>query len=495
MRILQGVRMAHDLSPAVERAALAAQERAGGPARLADWFLALTDDEDGMPAVLLHRAGVDLTAARSAATTDPTPAPLPPILYAAARDWSIRLRGDPGITTEFVLLAVVDADERFRHLLANSGLRVDAVARLLDTLGIVAAEELVNSPEFIVTDPAEHADAARVVDANLNRARESLRVLDDYCRFVLNDTVLTQQLKQLRHDLAAATRRVAVLSARNTDGDVGTSLTATNEYVRQGPKDVAVVNLKRLQESLRSIEEYGKVFGPDLPRQAEAVRYRAYSLEFAILRGADARERLAGVCLYALLTGTQCAASLDWTIAEAAAGGVQMIQLREKELSDRELLDRARSVRRWTRAAGVLFVVNDRPDIARLADADGVHLGQDDLPVDATRRVVGPDIFIGVSTHNTEQIRRAVLDGADYLGVGPTFPSRTKAFDQFPGLPFVTEAMALTRLPAFVLGGVQAENVSEVMAAGGTRIAIGSAIALADDPRQVAATLRQLLSG
>ena len=123
--------------------------------------------------------------------------------------------------------------------------------------------------------------------------------------------------------------------------------------------------------------------------------------------------------------------------------------------------------RRWTRAAGVLFVVNDRPDIARLADADGVHLGQDDLPVAAARRVVGPDALIGVSTHTADQVRRAVLDGADYLGVGPTFPSRTKSFEQFPGLAFVTEVAELTSLPAFALGGVQADNLPEVVAAGG----------------------------
>src|SRR5205085_7154473 len=102
---------------------------------------------------------------------------------------------------------------------------------------------------------------------------------------------------------------------------------------------------------------------------------------------------------------------LDWTIAEVAAGGAHIIQLREKGLADRELLERARNVRRWTRQAGLLFIVNDRPDIARLVEADGVHLGQDDLPLHAARRIVGPDLLIGVSTHSLEQLRQAVLDG------------------------------------------------------------------------------------
>ncbi len=482
--------MAHDISPAVERAA----EQVGTAGRLADWFLALSADEDGAPAALLQRAGVRIDVVRGAADADRTPAPPAASLYASAREWSIKLRGDPAVTTEFVLLAAVAADAALRDRLHAAGLRLADLQRLLNTLGIeTVADE--PGPAFVVRDPADHADAARVVDANLNRARESLRVIDDYCRFVLNDAVLTGQVKRLRHELADATRGVAVLAARDTPGDVGTTLTAAGEYVRRSPAEVAAVNLKRLQESLRSVEEYGKIFGPELGKRAEAIRYQAYTLETLIVGGTGARQRLAGVKLYALLTGSQCVASLDWTIAEAAAGGVQVFQLREKTLSDRELLERAKAVRRWTRAAGVLFVVNDRPDIARLADADGVHLGQDDLPVAAARRVVGPDALIGVSTHTAAQVRQAILDGADYLGVGPTFPSRTKPFDHFPGLAFVSEATALTSLPAFVLGGVEPANMEQVTAAGGTRVAVSSALATADDPRQVAATMHQLLGG
>src|SRR5205085_7136644 len=124
--------------------------------------------------------------------------------------------------------------------------------------------------------------------------------------------------------------------------------------------------------------------------------------------GADARERLADARLYVLLSAGGCRAALDWTIAEAADGGAQVFQLREKQLGDRELLERARDVRRWTRKAGVLFIVNDRPDVARLAEADGVHLGQDDLPVREARRVLGPVALVGVSTHTIEQVRHAV---------------------------------------------------------------------------------------
>ena len=195
-----------------------------------------------------------------------------------------------------------------------------------------------------------------------------------------------------------------------------------------------------------------------------------------------------------LLTRAQCVASLDWTIREAARGGADVFQLREKTLPDRELLALAREVRRWTREAGALFVLNDRPDIARLCEADGVHLGQDDMTVKDARRSTGPEMLIGVSTHSIEQLRAAILDGADYVGIGPTFPSRTKAFDHFPGLDFVQAATAETSLPAFAPAGIGPDNIGQVVAAGSRRVAVSSAICAAEDPEQAARLLKTALT-
>jgi thiamine-phosphate pyrophosphorylase len=168
--------------------------------------------------------------------------------------------------------------------------------------------------------------------------------------------------------------------------------------------------------------------------------------------------------------------------------------LREKDMSDREWLKRARQVRRWTRDAGILFVVNDRADVARLADADGVHLGQDDLSMRDARRIVGPETLIGVSTHIIEQVRQAVLDGASYLGVGPTFPSQTKAFPELAGLDFVRAAAAETTLPTFVIGGVNADTIGAAVAAGARRVAVSQAVAEAADPRAATAELVRALT-
>ncbi len=498
----------YETSPAVERAHDAAVRSAGDPAavRLAHWVLALTEDEDGRPAAVLERAGVTLDpfreAVRRVADTTP-PAPPPDELYRTARERSIALRHDPLLTTDFLLLSVLIADTRFTTLIAGLGLAVPRVEALLRPAAEpsgspeVFAATPAPPPEFVVSDSPEVSEAARIVDANLNRGREALRVLDDYARFTLNDRLLTEQFKAVRHRLAEATGLLSaatLLAARDTPNDVGTEITVSSEYTRGSAGQVAAVNLKRLQESLRSAEEFGKVLSGDFARAVEAIRYETYTLERAVLRGGNARTRLADARLYVLLTGSQCAAALDWTIQQAAEGGADVFQLREKTLTDRELIDRAARMRKWTRDAGVLFVVNDRPDIAKLVGADGVHLGQDDLPVAAARRIVGPDVLIGVSTHTIEQVRRAVLDGADYLGVGPTFPSNTKSFDHFPGLDFVREATAETTLPAFALGGIGPGNVAAVVAAGGRRIAVSSAVATADDPQAAAATLKWALS-
>lgn len=491
----------YESSPAVERAQTAAVRVAGGDGatvRLGHWLLALLEDDEGRPAALLEQLGVELESFRDTVTASANETPVAPPaddLYRLARGRSIALRGDPMLTTDFLFLAVLLADTGFAAAVAELAVSVERIVPL------VRAPEISIEPPtfdagtpFVIADSVETIAAARIVDANLNRSREALRVLDDYARFTRNDRLLTEQFKLLRHRLGEASGLLpvsALLAARDTPADVGTDVSTSQEYSRRSPAQVAAVNLKRLQESLRSLEEFGKVLSADFARSVEQIRYETYTLERTLLRSDSTAARLADAKLYVLLTGSQCSAALDWTIQQAADGGADVIQLREKSLTDRELLARARQVRRWTREAGVLFVMNDRPDLAVLAEADGVHLGQDDLPVSAARRMLGPDVLIGVSTHSIEQVRSAVRDGADYIGVGPTFPSTTKQFAHFPGLDFVREAMAETTIPAFALGGIDLYNVAQVAAVGARGIAVSSAIATASDPQSVAVALRR----
>lgn len=484
----------YEASPAVERVEEAARAAGGGRPTLAHWLNALLDDDMGRPAALLERAGVDSVAVSAASGGADAPfAPDSTRLFATARELGVRLKADPSLTTDLVFAAVLLADADFTSRL---GLVVEPLFALMRTVETDTGAAFASGGELVIADPPEHLAAARVVDVNLNRAREALRVLDDYARFVLDDRGLTEQVKRLRHALAEGSARLPqslLLAARDTPNDVGTSIGTTREYARATPAEVATVNVKRLQEALRSAEEYGKVLDAGFGKAVEAIRYEVYTLERQLVRGADAKARLADARLYVLLTGSQCVAGLDWVIEQAALGGADVFQLREKSLTDRELIARARRVREWTRNAGVLFVMNDRPDIARLVDADGVHLGQEDLPVAAARRIVGPDMLIGVSTHTVEQVRRAITDGADYIGVGPTFPSSTKQFEAFAGLDFVREVAAETTLPAFALGGINVANVGEVAAAGAKRIAVSAAVATAAEPRAAAVALRWAL--
>lgn len=148
--------------------------------------------------------------------------------------------------------------------------------------------------------------------------------------------------------------------------------------------------------------------------------------------------------------------------------GVRMLQLREKEMPDRKLLHIAREVRAVTRGTATRFVVNDRPDIALLAEADGVHVGQGDLPVEAVRRVVGGEMIVGLSTHTIAQAQAAQeLEGVDYIGFGPVYPTTTKAVpDPVVGTTLLREVLGFSRLPVVAIGGIFPETLPDVLAAG-----------------------------
>ncbi len=496
--------MLPEVTPAVARAlaAAAGHARAAGAGALdpSHVFYGLLAEEEGRAFLAATSAGLD---ACTLARTFPASAAVPPgesiptgaLTRAAltlARALTREHTGEDAVPGDVLLVALLRTDEELRSA-AEAGLKL-RLDRLESAVLPAAGPPLELDEPLDLAGPAGDAGLARLLDAAANRAREGLRVAEDYCRFVLDDALLCGELKGMRHDLTAALAALpagALLQARDTPGDVGTVLSTEAEAERASPAAVARASLKRLQEALRSLEEFGKLHGADHGRSLEALRYRSYTLEKAILGSGPARERLRDARLYLLVTAAQCSGPLERTIAEAAAGGVDVVQLREKGLSDRDLLERARQVRRWTREAGVLFVVNDRPDIARLTEADGVHLGQDDLPVREARRVLGPDALIGVSTHDPAQLRRAVLDGAGY---GPTFPSGTKDFAQLAGPDYVRAAAAATSLPAFVIGGVSAANVGEVVAAGGRRVAVSGSILRAESPRAAAAEIRRLLT-
>jgi thiamine-phosphate pyrophosphorylase len=494
-----------EYSPAValalNKAAAAAFRAGSSELSPIDLLRGLMDEEECHPVVLAKAAGVALEDLRSlfprcdGADEAPADVPLANITAAIlARGGELaRLYGTEGsVSSDKLFLALLEVDVASRSLLEGIGLDF---AALKDRVTPPAPTLHVGEP-LDLAPACEEIDTARILDASANRAREALRVLEDYARFVHADPFVSARLKNLRHQLAEALEQLPIhllLQARDTLHDVGTTITTAQEQERASPRAVVHANAKRLQEALRSLEEFGKVLNPSFAQAIEQLRYQSYTLERILARGGGLSPQLALARLYVLVTEARCRASLVGTVREALAGGAQIIQLREKGLDDRRLLAKARDVCKMTHSAGALFIVNDRPDIALLADADGVHLGQDDMPIQEARRLLGPDALIGVSTHNIDQVREAVLAGASYLGVGPTFPSHTKGFDNFPGLDLVRQAAAETSLPAFALGGVTTANLQEVLTAGGRRVAVSHAVCMAEDPRAETQSLRKML--
>ena len=194
-------------------------------------------------------------------------------------------------------------------------------------------------------EPGGGVDLARILDASANRAREGLRVIEDYVRFVLDDPGLTRRLKEIRHRLAQAERGLdeqLLLGSRDTHGDVGTHIMTPSEQIRETPRAVLAANFKRIAEALRTLEEYSKLVDVWLAGRYEVLRYDIYTVEKLIMTAVAAHRSLGDARLMVLVGGLTTLGDLTWLVGEALAGGADVIQYRDKGLPDRELLKRAR---------------------------------------------------------------------------------------------------------------------------------------------------------
>jgi thiamine-phosphate pyrophosphorylase len=184
---------------------------------------------------------------------------------------------------------------------------------------------------------------------------------------------------------------------------------------------------------------------------------------------------------------------LVYIAAEAVKGGANIIQLREKDMAAREIVDLGRAIRKAIAGKDALFIVNDRPDIALAAGADGVHIGQDDIPPDAARAVIGKDKILGISTHSLGQALSAQKSGADYIGVGPVFSTPTKPDYEAVGLDLIREVQRAVSIPFVAIGGINGDNIAQVIGAGARRIAVVRAVCGAQDIRNAARILKERL--
>ncbi|MGH2863627.1 MAG: thiamine phosphate synthase [Solirubrobacteraceae bacterium] len=209
--------------------------------------------------------------------------------------------------------------------------------------------------------------------------------------------------------------------------------------------------------------------------------------------GAERRSRLARARLYLVCDASPEKRELAELVRETVAGGVDVVQLREKHMPEDELLAVAHACSVLCLQLDALFIVNDLPWVARRAGADGVHVGQDDMPVAEVRELVGPDLLVGLSTHSPEQIDAVDQRSVDYIGVGPIHETPTKPGRPSVGLELVRYAAAHAPVPFFAIGGLDAGNLAHALDAGASRACVLRAIAAAEDPRRAARELRDAL--
>jgi thiamine-phosphate pyrophosphorylase len=209
--------------------------------------------------------------------------------------------------------------------------------------------------------------------------------------------------------------------------------------------------------------------------------------------GAERRERLSRARLYMVCDAAPARHQLPDLLRAAAAGGVEIVQLRDKRLADDELSSVADAARALCERLGLLLIVNDRPAVAAEAGADGVHVGQDDMPVADVRELLGPDMLVGLSTHAPREIDAVDPELVDYIGVGPVHATPTKPGRPAVGPELVHYAAGHARVPFFAIGGLDAGNVAAVIDAGADRVCVLRAIAYAGDPEAAARELRERL--
>jgi len=315
----------------------------------------------------------------------------------------------------------------------------------------------------------------RLLDANLNRAREGLRVLEDISRFVLNDRPLTAELRQLRLQLVVGTPgEVGLLSARDVEGDVGAGRPGGE---RVGLPSLVLANAKRAQEALRVLEEGASLEGWD-PSPFQKARLTLYDLEkrlLGLVLRKEKREKISG--LYVVLDRAFLGRKNEVEAARAAIkGGARVLQLRDRVGEKGDMLAVATKLRELCAREGVLFIINDHLDLALATGADGLHLGQRDLPLKEARRLLPIDSLLGLSCHSLEEAKGAEEAGADYMALGSIFPTTSKEKAVVIGVETLARVRNAVSLPIVAIGGINQENVAQVLRAGAQAVAVISAV-------------------
>jgi thiamine-phosphate pyrophosphorylase len=343
-------------------------------------------------------------------------------------------------------------------------------------------------------------DILRIIDASLNRIGEGLRVLEEYARFSLNDSALTQQLKNMRHKLARVDPKLQsqLIWGRNASGDIGADMEVPGEKKQRNTAGVISANSRRVQESLRVMEEMAR--DPDLEIDTNAykqARFELYTIEKELLARVLRQEKLKRLSgLYVIIDASFLKGRKPGELArQIIRGGATIIQLRDKESKTKEFLNTAMELRDICADGGAIFIVNDSFEVALASQADGLHVGQDDLPVDIARRMLPVDKILGCSVSTLAEAKKARDEGADYLGIGAIFPTKSKESAGVVGTDILKDIRRAMDLPLVAVGGINQTNLKQVMKAGADAAAVISAIMNAEDTEKATRELVQIIGG
>jgi thiamine-phosphate pyrophosphorylase len=285
---------------------------------------------------------------------------------------------------------------------------------------------------------------------------------------------------------------------RDTEGDVGKELKVKGQLQRQSLEDCFTAAAKRASEALRALAESTQTIDPNISAAMEKIRFEVYDLEKKAALLSCTKQKFEAVRLYILInvspqTNEQEALDLAKTCID---NGADCLQLRAKDLCDSSLLMLAKKFTALCKEAGVVSIINDRTDIAVLSAADGVHLGQDEIPVSCARQLAKSPLIVGISTHNIDELQHAIDSGCDYVGIGPAFVSPTKPHLSVSGLNYIKQAVGILEQAGVfhvAIGGINSQNISTLLDIGVKAVAVSSAVSLSEKPGNACKTLKNTL--
>jgi len=333
----------------------------------------------------------------------------------------------------------------------------------------------------------------QIIDANLDRAREGLRVLEDWARFGLGRNSLVAKIKNYRQILGKNHLGIYKQS-RNYTEDQCKGLTHQEQNNRKSPEQIISSNAARVQEALRVIEEFSRLQNQELSKITSKIRYEIYALEIDLLNLSNSmslKRILKDNDLYVI---TDPKENLLKIIEDLLIAGVKIIQHRFKTGTDKDHLEEANQIKNLCKRYNSLFIINDRVDIALASNADGIHLGQDDLDLKNARKLLGYSKIIGISANNEIDISNALKEGCDYLGIGPVFKTSTKKDKKPLGIDKIKTLTKDLSIPWFVIGGVNTNNISYLKSHGFQKVALVSQLMNSEYPKEEAIIiLKELL--